>query len=75
MADREPPTLGRLKRLGVRRIQVVCRTCRKAAVLDVWEMIQTVGMGRRADSLRFRCRACGGRQTEMRLLGAEDVPM
>ncbi len=68
MADREPPTLGRLKRLGVGRVRVVCLNCHHAAELDVWAMIQIVGMGRRLDDLRFKCKTCGKRRVEFRMV-------
>ncbi len=61
-------TLHRLQRLGVKRVRVVCRNCRHTAELDVWEMIKTVGMGRRVDSLRFKCRNCGKHRVEFRMV-------
>ncbi len=59
MADRAPPTLGRLQRLGVKRVRFVCLYCHHTAELDVWEIIRTVGMGRHLHSLRFECNGCG----------------
>ena len=44
-----------MQRLGVQRIQVVCRNCRRQAELDVTELAMTIGLGRRVDNLRFKC--------------------
>ncbi len=34
----------------------------------MWEMIKTVGMGRRLDSLRFKCRNYGKHRVEFRMV-------
>ncbi len=41
---------------------------RSSQELDLWEMIQTVGMGRRVNGLNFRCRNCGKHRVEFRMV-------
>ena len=68
MTDGSPPTIGKLRRRGVKRLEVACQNCRHTAVLDVSELAMTVGFGPRVDHLKFRCKHCGSKRAKMRVM-------